>query len=485
MSSDSTSVTIAHRLGTISNCDSIVVLNAGRITERGRHANYWRSEGEYKAMWDAQARNSEAEEVKEEAVRGRAPVSSMRSYFLVYFLVPSPRRFEHLFVIHAFTPPFKNALCNRPEHTHRFNNHRGRRRASASTTRAAVFARVLRPLPAEFPARHAPGKQFVVRVPVVVRVVTEPQGRRRVLEAQLFVVRPLRLQLAVVLLVVDGRRGRRVVLLVARLPLPRERVGLAVLELYFFVPARAPLFEEGRVGLARDALAGRAHAVREAFEGPLSWPPWGNFWMGGRAWRGRGGSRGGGSRARGGDATKRPAPVGAGGARGCRSCAANAAAVRRAGCVYVRFHWPLVAQARTRRFRPSPPGSRPRPAAAAPARSRAAVAPAAGAAARSGAATRSRHVDARRGLRIVSSRSSTAAPPPPPRRRLLVGGPRRGRREALLLERVGVADRARQRGQLLAPGEGAGVGRLRPWLCFMRASMTSWRPILSPPALLL
>ena len=32
------------------------------------------------------------------------------------------------------------------------------------------------------------------------------------------------------------------------------------------------------------------------------------------------------------------------------------------------------------------------------------------------------------------------------------------RREALLLERVGVADRARQRGQLLAPGEAARVG---------------------------
>ena len=35
LSSDRTSVTIAHRLGTISNCDSIIVLNSGRITERG------------------------------------------------------------------------------------------------------------------------------------------------------------------------------------------------------------------------------------------------------------------------------------------------------------------------------------------------------------------------------------------------------------------------------------------------------------------
>ena len=66
LSSDRTSVTIAHRLGTISNCDAIVVLNSGRITERGSHSELLALEGEYKAMWDAQARNSEAEEVKEE-----------------------------------------------------------------------------------------------------------------------------------------------------------------------------------------------------------------------------------------------------------------------------------------------------------------------------------------------------------------------------------------------------------------------------------
>ena len=66
LSSDRTSVTIAHRLGTISNCDAIIVLNAGRITERGSHAELLALEGEYKAMWDAQARNSEVEEVKEE-----------------------------------------------------------------------------------------------------------------------------------------------------------------------------------------------------------------------------------------------------------------------------------------------------------------------------------------------------------------------------------------------------------------------------------
>ena len=203
--------------------------------------------------------------------------------------------------------------------------------------------------------------------------------------------------------------------------------------------------------------------------------------MGGRAWRGRGGSRGGGSRARGGDATKRPTPVGAGGARGCRSCAASAggrrarwlSTARRAGSTWrqpsrrfePRFA-AVVAPARCAGRRDALPGS---------SLGASGCRRAAGAAARSGAATRSRHVDARRGLRIVSSRSSTAARRR--RRRRLLGRPRRGRREALLLERVGVADRARQRGRLLAPGEAAAWGRLRPWLCFMRASMTSWRPI--------
>ena len=90
---------------------------------------------------------------------------------------------------------------------HRSAASRGRRRASASTTLLSLFARVSARCLPEFPARHPSRKKLVVRVPVVVRVVTEPQGRRRVLEAQLFVVRPLRLQLAVVLLVVDGAAG--------------------------------------------------------------------------------------------------------------------------------------------------------------------------------------------------------------------------------------------------------------------------------------
>ena len=38
LSSDRTSVTIAHISSTISTCDSIIVLNSGRITERGSHA---------------------------------------------------------------------------------------------------------------------------------------------------------------------------------------------------------------------------------------------------------------------------------------------------------------------------------------------------------------------------------------------------------------------------------------------------------------
>ena len=65
LSSDRTCVTIAHRLGTIATCDNIVVLNRGRITEHGSHAALLALDGDYKAMWDVQARNSEVEVAEE------------------------------------------------------------------------------------------------------------------------------------------------------------------------------------------------------------------------------------------------------------------------------------------------------------------------------------------------------------------------------------------------------------------------------------
>ena len=55
-----TVITIAHRLSTIADADQIVVLEAGRIVERGRHDDLVDAGGRYAAMW---ARQSSEEEV--------------------------------------------------------------------------------------------------------------------------------------------------------------------------------------------------------------------------------------------------------------------------------------------------------------------------------------------------------------------------------------------------------------------------------------
>jgi len=55
LSAQRTSLTIAHRLSTIAEADSILVLNEGRLAERGSHAELLRHDGLYAAMWAAQA----------------------------------------------------------------------------------------------------------------------------------------------------------------------------------------------------------------------------------------------------------------------------------------------------------------------------------------------------------------------------------------------------------------------------------------------
>jgi len=56
-----TTVTIAHRLSTIVDADEIIVLEAGRIVERGRHADLVNAGGRYAAMWARQEAEEEAE----------------------------------------------------------------------------------------------------------------------------------------------------------------------------------------------------------------------------------------------------------------------------------------------------------------------------------------------------------------------------------------------------------------------------------------
>jgi len=51
---DKTVIVIAHRLSTIVAADQILVLEEGRLIERGRHADLLAAGGRYRAMWDAQ-----------------------------------------------------------------------------------------------------------------------------------------------------------------------------------------------------------------------------------------------------------------------------------------------------------------------------------------------------------------------------------------------------------------------------------------------
>ena len=50
-----TTIVIAHRLSTVVDADEIVVLEAGRVAERGTHAELLRKGGLYAEMWNRQA----------------------------------------------------------------------------------------------------------------------------------------------------------------------------------------------------------------------------------------------------------------------------------------------------------------------------------------------------------------------------------------------------------------------------------------------
>ena len=74
--SDRTSLVIAHRLSTVIDADEIIVLEDGRIVERGRHAELLARRGAYAAMWTRQQEAAGEKAVADLPVSYSKPVIS-------------------------------------------------------------------------------------------------------------------------------------------------------------------------------------------------------------------------------------------------------------------------------------------------------------------------------------------------------------------------------------------------------------------------
>jgi ATP-binding cassette subfamily B protein len=79
VSRDRTTLVIAHRLSTIIDADEIIVLEAGRIVERGSHEALLKKKGVYAAMWNRQREADEARRRLAENLDERGPTAEERA----------------------------------------------------------------------------------------------------------------------------------------------------------------------------------------------------------------------------------------------------------------------------------------------------------------------------------------------------------------------------------------------------------------------